>query len=121
MRNKGSAATDNNSMKLPLDTSAHPTKSQTTSSTMSPNDPANTNANRGESQLADESALWHANDVAHFIGASRSWVYHQAEAGRLPCIRLLGFLRFDPRAVRAFVQAASSSPAKTLSGDASRA
>ncbi len=60
---------------------------------------------------SDDARLWDANDVARFIGASRSWVYHQAEAGRLPCIRILGFLRFDPRAVRAFVEAASSSPA----------
>jgi len=60
---------------------------------------------------ADDSRLWDANDVARFIGASRSWVYHQAEAGRLPCIRILGFLRFDPQVVRAFVQAASSAPA----------
>jgi predicted DNA-binding transcriptional regulator AlpA len=61
--------------------------------------------------VSDDSRLWDANDVARFIGASRSWVYHQAEAGRLPCIRLLGFLRFDPQVVRAFVQAASSAPA----------
>lgn len=64
----------------------------------------------------DDSRLWDANDVAHYIGASRSWVYHQAEAGRLPCIRVLGFLRFDPRVVRAFVQAASSVPATLRKG-----
>jgi predicted DNA-binding transcriptional regulator AlpA len=59
----------------------------------------------------DDSRQWDASDVARYIGASRSWVYHQAEAGRLPCIRILGFLRFDPQVVRAFVQAASSAPA----------
>ena len=64
----------------------------------------------------DGSRLWDANDVARYIGASRSWVYHQAEAGRLPCIRILGFLRFDPQAVRDFVQAASSAPATLKSG-----
>ena len=26
--------------------------------------------------------LWDANDVARYLKASRSWVYHQAEAGR---------------------------------------
>lgn len=67
---------------------------------------------------SDEDRLWDAGDVARYVGASRSWVYHQAEAGRLPCIRLLGFLRFDPQAVRAFVQAAASSPAKLKSLDA---
>jgi len=70
-------------------------------------------------EISDDSRLWDANDVARFVGASRSWVYHQAEAGHLPCIRLLGFLRFDPRAVRAFVLAASSAPARLKSGDAS--
>lgn len=69
-----------------------------------------------DANAADETRLWDANDVARYIGASRSWVYHQAEAGRLPCIRILGFLRFDPQAVRAFVQAASSAPARLKSG-----
>jgi predicted DNA-binding transcriptional regulator AlpA len=67
--------------------------------------------NQIQAQPSDETRLWDANDVARYIGASRSWVYHQAEAGRLPCIRILGFLRFDPQVVRAFVQAASSAPA----------
>ena len=66
--------------------------------------------------IPDNSRLWDASDVARYVGASRSWVYHQAEAGRLPCIRLLGFLRFDPHSVRAFVQAASSAPAKLRGG-----
>ena len=72
-------------------------------------------------EISDDSRLWDANDVARFVGASRSWVYHQAEAGHLPCIRLLGFLRFDPRVVRAFVLAAASAPARLKSGDASGA
>ncbi|MGD0838059.1 MAG: helix-turn-helix domain-containing protein [Polyangia bacterium] len=80
-------------------------------------------AGREGAQIATEArgedCLWDANDVARFLGASRSWVYHQAEANRLPCIRLLGFLRFDPKAVRAFVQAAASRPAKLKSGDVS--
>jgi predicted DNA-binding transcriptional regulator AlpA len=67
--------------------------------------------NQIQAQPSDETRLWDANDVARYIGASRSWVYHQAEAGRLPCIRILGLLRFDPQVVRAFVQAASSAPA----------
>ena len=71
--------------------------------------------------ILDDSRLWDASDVARFVGASRSWVYHQAEAGHLPCIRLLGFLRFDPRVVRAFVLAAASAPARLKSGDASGA
>jgi excisionase family DNA binding protein len=48
--------------------------------------------------------LWDANDVARFLKASRSWVYHRAESGELPCLRVGGLLRFDPAAVRAFAR-----------------
>ncbi len=47
--------------------------------------------------------LWDADDVALFLKASRSWVYHRAEAGKLPCLRIGGLLRFQPAAIRAFV------------------
>jgi predicted DNA-binding transcriptional regulator AlpA len=73
-------------------------------------------ARQTQTGQVDDSRLWDANDVARYFGASRSWVYHQAEAGRLPCIRILGFLRFDPRVVRAFVQAASTTPASLKNG-----
>ena len=49
-------------------------------------------------------ALWTADDVAAFLKASRSWVYQQSEAGRLPCLKVVGLLRFDPAVVRAFAQ-----------------
>lgn len=48
--------------------------------------------------------LWDARDVAAYLKVSRSWVYHQAEAGLLPCLRIGGLLRFDPIAVRAFAR-----------------
>jgi antitoxin HigA-1 len=35
---------------------------------------------------------------------SRSWVYHRAEAGLLPHLRVGGLLRFDPDVVRAFAR-----------------
>ena len=47
--------------------------------------------------------LWDAKDVAAYLKVSRSWVYHQAEAGRLPYIRVGGLVRFDPRALRAHI------------------
>ena len=47
--------------------------------------------------------LWDANDVARYMKVSRSWVYHQAEAGTLPHLRVGALLRFDPDAVKAFV------------------
>ena len=77
---------------------------------------ARMDATQTQAGQIDDSRLWDANDVARYIGASRSWVYHQAEAGRFPCIRILGFLRFDPQAVRALVQAASAAPATLRKG-----
>lgn len=45
--------------------------------------------------------MWDANDVAAYYKASRSWVYHQAEAGLIPSVRIGGFLRFDPETIKA--------------------
>lgn len=48
--------------------------------------------------------LWTAKDVAAYLQVSRSWVYRQSEAGRLPCLKLGGLLlRFEPSAIRALV------------------
>ena len=49
--------------------------------------------------------LWDANDVAKYLKVSRSWVYHRAEAGLIPCVRVGGLLRFDPAAIRQSVRA----------------
>jgi excisionase family DNA binding protein len=46
--------------------------------------------------------LWDANDVAHYLKVSRSWVYHRADTGLLPFLRVGGLVRFDPDVVRAF-------------------
>jgi excisionase family DNA binding protein len=46
--------------------------------------------------------LWTVAQVAAYLQASRSWVYHQAECGRLPSLRIGGLLRFSPGAVRAY-------------------
>jgi excisionase family DNA binding protein len=53
---------------------------------------------------SDEDRLWDAKDVASYLKVSRSWVYHRAEGGELPCLRIGGLLRFDPEAVRAFAR-----------------
>lgn len=45
--------------------------------------------------------LWDANDVAEYLKVSRSWVYHRAESGQLPHVRVGGLLRFDPTTIRA--------------------
>jgi excisionase family DNA binding protein len=52
-------------------------------------------------------SLWDANDVARYLKSSRSWVYHRAEAGELPCLRIGGLLRFEPDAIRAFARGES--------------
>ena len=45
-------------------------------------------------------ALWTVRDVARFLAMSTSWVYKEAEAGRLPCFRIGAALRFQPEAIR---------------------
>jgi excisionase family DNA binding protein len=55
-----------------------------------------------EAQIRDDASLWDVNDVARYLKASRSWVYHRVEAGLLPCLRVGGLLRFDPEHVRAW-------------------
>jgi excisionase family DNA binding protein len=52
----------------------------------------------------DDQRLWDARDVARYFGASRSWVYHQAESGMLPHVRIGGLLRFHPDEIRAFAR-----------------
>lgn len=54
-------------------------------------------------QVRDD-RLWDANDVADYLRVSRSWVYHRAEAGQLPCARVGGLLRFDPATIRAYAR-----------------
>ena len=51
-----------------------------------------------------DNGLWNAHQTAAFLGMSPSWVYHQAAAGRIPCIRVVGALRFDPEALRAWAR-----------------
>jgi excisionase family DNA binding protein len=53
---------------------------------------------------AHDDRLWDTNDVAKYLKVSRSWVYHRAEAGQLPCVRVGGLLRFDPSAICASVR-----------------
>jgi excisionase family DNA binding protein len=58
--------------------------------------------------------LWDARDVASYLKVSRSWVYHRAEAGELPCLHIGGLLRFDPEAVRAFARGESPARARVV-------
>lgn len=55
-------------------------------------------------QKLDDNPLWDANDTAKFLKVSRSWVYHQAQAGSLPSLKIGGLRRFDPTAIKAFAR-----------------
>jgi excisionase family DNA binding protein len=57
-----------------------------------------------ERPLPFADGLWNAIDVARYLKVSRSWVYHRAEAGELPHLRVGGLLRFDGEVVRAFAR-----------------
>lgn len=48
--------------------------------------------------------LWTVNDVASYLRVSTSMVYKRAEDGTLPCLRIIGSLRFDPEAIRKWAQ-----------------
>ena len=48
--------------------------------------------------------LLDAADVARILKASRSWVYKASENGTLPVVRIGALLRFEPAAIRAFVE-----------------
>jgi excisionase family DNA binding protein len=58
--------------------------------------------------------LWTAQDVAAFLRVSRSWVYHRAEAGELPCLRIGALLRFDPARIRAYAQGETAAGATVV-------
>ena len=53
---------------------------------------------------ANKQGLWTAREVSEYLKVSRSWVYHQVEAGLLPCLRIGSLLRFDPETVRRFAR-----------------
>jgi len=62
-------------------------------------------ADHGDDSLPnDVEALWTVADVAAYLRVSRSWVYHRAEVGELPCLRIGALLRFDPTRIRAYAR-----------------
>ena len=62
----------------------------------------------------DAAALWDASDVARYLKVSRSWVYHRAESGELPCLKVGGLLRFDPQAIYAFARGVPAHGARVV-------
>ena len=53
--------------------------------------------------VPEDDGLWTVDDVAKLLRASKSWIYKQATAGKLPCIRIGAMLRFEPPAIRAWL------------------
>jgi excisionase family DNA binding protein len=62
--------------------------------------------------MADQ--LWTARDVARFLQASVSWVYHASASGNLPYVKVGGLLRFHPEEIRALVGPGEVPPAGLL-------
>lgn len=63
---------------------------------------------------AQPEPLWKVSDVARFLSLSTSWVYKEAEAGRLPCVRIGAALRFRPDAIRAYLDSLTRQPQAEL-------
>jgi excisionase family DNA binding protein len=61
-----------------------------------------------DSAPAQDGVLWTAADVARYLKVSRSWVYHRAEAGLLPYLRVGGLIRFDSDAIRKYARDGAS-------------
>jgi excisionase family DNA binding protein len=45
-----------------------------------------------------------AAEISELLGVSRILIYKLAKANRLPCFRIGGCVRFDPRAVAAWLR-----------------
>lgn len=62
-----------------------------------------------------DDTLWTVKDVARFLRASPSWIYKLAESDQIPHFRLGSALRFEPLAIRGWLQARQRGPALTVS------
>lgn len=70
---------------------------------------------------SDHDALLTAADAAAFLQVNVSWIYEHVRPGasdRLPAIKVGKYLRFDPRDLRAYVDAKRES--RTLAPHAAR-
>ena len=57
-----------------------------------------------------EQALWTKKDVARFLGRSLSSIDHAVSARKIPYLKVLRHVRFDPAEVRAWVEQMSVNP-----------
>lgn len=61
-------------------------------------------AGPGQPASGEGDSMWNVSRAAVFLGVSKSWLYHRAAAGTIPCTRVGHNLRFDPEALRAWVR-----------------
>ena len=61
-------------------------------------------AQRIDRESPTPEGLWDVHEASTFLGASTSWLYHRAAAGKIPCIRVGHNLRFDPAALKAWTR-----------------
>jgi predicted DNA-binding transcriptional regulator AlpA len=64
--------------------------------------------------IDQEAELWTAAEVARYLKVSRSWVYRETGAGRLPCSRILGLVRYDPAEIRRMKEEGRQRPAAVI-------
>ena len=62
-------------------------------------------------QDASGAALLNAKDMAERLGIAESWLRDAARNGRIPCVRVGRYMRFDPPAVLRAVKGSDSAAA----------
>jgi excisionase family DNA binding protein len=58
--------------------------------------------------------LLDAKEVAALLGVSPKWVYAHAAKGRIPCVHVGGLRRFEPAAIRAWLESNRAGSAQPL-------
>jgi excisionase family DNA binding protein len=48
--------------------------------------------------------LLDVKEVAALLGVSVKWVYEHAAKGRIPCVHVGGLRKFEPAAIRAWIE-----------------
>jgi excisionase family DNA binding protein len=63
---------------------------------------------RAEESGARLDRLWTVREAAAFLSVSPSWIYHEAEKGELPHVRIGSMLRFEPETLREYARSRRS-------------
>ena len=59
---------------------------------------------------SEERQLKDVGWLAKLLGVSKSWVYQQVEAGKLPVVRIGALVRFDRRAIERWMDSEARKP-----------